>query len=90
MTSDQLLPIGSVVRLKDGEKDLMIIGILPTNEGTTYDYLGVFYPEGYLNQEYVFLFNHTDIEKIKFVGFMDVSYQAFRSGLAKILDGGQS
>ena len=44
-----LLPIGSVVLLKDATKKLVIIGILQVNpsENKIYDYLGVPYPEGY-------------------------------------------
>lgn len=45
----ELLPIGSVVLLKNGIKKAMIIGIMQStvdNEGqvTEYDYLGVLYP----------------------------------------------
>lgn len=47
-----LLPIGSVVMLKDAEKPLMIYGIkqLDTdNPEVEYDYIGVLYPEGNMN-----------------------------------------
>lgn len=49
-----LLPIGSVVLLKDATKKLVIIGILQVNpsENKIYDYLGVPYPEGYVATVY--------------------------------------
>lgn len=81
-----LLPIGSVVLLKDAEKELMIIGLLPVNEDTRYDYLAVVHPEGYINDQYVFAFNHDDIKEIKYLGYMNSSYQLFKSGLAAVLE----
>ena len=43
-----LLPIGSVVLLKDATKKLVIIGVLQVNaeQNKMYDYLAVPYPEG--------------------------------------------
>ena len=86
MDAGKLYPIGSVVKLRDAEKELMIIGILPTNEDVQYDYLAVLYPEGYINDKYVFLFNHDDILEVKYLGYMDSSYQMFRSGLNSMLE----
>ena len=86
MDARKLYPIGSVVKLRDAEKELMVIGILPTNEDVQYDYLAVLYPEGYINDKYVFLFNHDDILEVKYLGYMDSSYQMFRSGLNSMLE----
>ncbi len=74
MNIKELLPIGTVVLLKDGEKRLMISGIKQTDasgEGEEYDYLGVLYPEGHIGEEYQFLFNHDNIKKIVFRGYED-------------------
>jgi hypothetical protein len=78
-----LLPNGSVVRLKDGEKRLLTIGVLIKNSDTnqTYDYIGCLYPEGYLSPETMFLFNNDDIEQIHYLGFSDLEEQEFRSRL---------
>ena len=86
MDAKKLFPIGSVVLLKNAEKELMVIGILPANEDVQYDYLAVLYPEGYINDKYVFLFNHDDILEVKYLGYMDSSYQMFRSGLNSMLE----
>lgn len=64
-----LLPIGSVVVLKDTEKALMVIGILPRNEETVKDYIGVLYPEGFINTDTFLIFDHKDIELVLFRGF---------------------
>lgn len=66
-----LLPIGTVVRLKGAEKNLMIFGMRQTdsNENKEYDYIGVMYPEGNLGEELRFMFNHEDIEETVFLGY---------------------
>ncbi len=75
-----LLPIGSVVLLKEGTKKLMITGIKPVSEDnpeTVFDYIGVVYPEGYLSNEYNFLFNHDDINDIVFTGYNNPERENF-------------
>ena len=42
-----------------------------------YDYIGCFYPEGYIDHDYTFVFNHDAIEEIIFVGFIDEEEEAF-------------
>ena len=64
-----LLPIGSVVVLKDSEKALMIIGILPRNGETVRDYVGVLYPEGFISSDMFLVFDHKDIDIVLFRGF---------------------
>ncbi|UNC91125.1 DUF4176 domain-containing protein [Candidatus Contubernalis alkaliaceticus] len=71
---EDLLPIGSVVLLKDGQKRIMIFGIKQTdadNDDIEYDYVGVLYPEGNLGAEYQFLFNKEDIFEVFFRGYED-------------------
>lgn len=69
---NNLLPIGSVVLLKNGIKKIMIVGIKPIkNDGTEemFDYIGVLYPEGYISNEINFLFNRDDICDVIFKGY---------------------
>ena len=82
-----LLPIGSVVLLKDGEKRLMIIGILQSNpeDGREYDYLSCLYPEGFVGPDYTYLFNHEDIDRIDAEGFADEEHDLFREKLMEIM-----
>lgn len=80
-----LLPVGSVVILKNGEKKLMIIGIKQIdsdNPKKTFDYLGVLYPEGYIGDKFQYLFNNNDIDEVFFRGFEDEERVAFLNNLA--------
>ena len=74
-----LLPLGSIVVLKEGYKKLMIIGrkIYSENGETLKDYLGCLYPEGYLGEEYCDVFNKEDIDQIISKGYTDLEEEAF-------------
>lgn len=78
---EELLPIGSVVLLKNGSKSLMVIGVLQhaKDEEKRYDYLGVLHPEGHINNESFFLFNQEDIQEVKFIGLINAETQIFRN-----------
>lgn len=74
MKIKDLLPIGSIVLLENGEKRLMINGIMQSEtngNGQEYDYLGVLYPEGHIGDQFQYLFNHQDIKEIVFRGYED-------------------
>jgi hypothetical protein len=51
--------------------------ILLLEDPVMYDYIGCFYPEGYINPEYTFVFDHEDIEEIIFVGFVNEEEETF-------------
>lgn len=81
-----LLPIGSVILLKNAQKKLMIYGIkqLDTNNPEVeYDYIGVFYPEGNMGPDYQFLFNHEDIDTVYFEGYRTEERDEFIREIAK-------
>lgn len=80
-----LLPIGSVVLLKNGKKKVMICGVRQTEmeSGVEYDYISVLYPEGHMADVGTFMFNHEDIEDIFFHGFEDDERAAFIEGLSR-------
>ena len=83
-----LLPIGSVVLLQEGEKRLMIIGILQENgrlRKKRFDYLGVLYPEGHTGDQ-SFLFNREDIQEVCFRGYEDAEREAFLKELCTVLE----
>ena len=83
------LPIGSVVLLKESKKRLMIYGrkqLLKT-EDKEYDYIGCLYPEGFLGNGEVFLFNHEDIQLVYFIGFQDLEELHIRSLLREKQEG---
>ena len=77
-----LLPIGTVVMLKEATKSLMIIGTTQIDEeGNKYDYIACIFPEGYINSKTFFLFNHEDIIDVKFVGYINAESQAYIQSL---------
>lgn len=85
-----LLPMGSVVRLKGADRSLMIVGrsqVQAGDENLIYDYSGVIYPEGYLSRDKIALFNHEDIEEIRYVGYMDLIQRRFNELLEAIHSG---
>ena len=84
-----LLPIGSVVLLKGGEKRLMICGrVVCIEDGEQiYDYAVCYYPEGVLNSSQLFFFNHDAIETLFFIGFQDQEEMGYRSQVLGRLDG---
>ncbi len=69
----ELLPLGSIVRLKNGTKRIMICGRLQQRESDQkiFDYCACYYPEGILNSEELFLFQHSDIDTICHTGYRD-------------------
>ena len=79
MEVKELLPIGTVVLLKDGTKRLMIFGVRQTDNesGIEYDYIGVLYPEGNIGEEGQFLFNHENIAEVFYKGYEDEERDKF-------------
>ncbi len=77
-----VLPIGSVVLLKDSTKKLMIIGfaqVSASNPERIYDYVGCVFPEGFLGPDQTYLFDSCQIEKIFAVGYQDEEQMAFKT-----------
>ncbi|MBR1629726.1 MAG: DUF4176 domain-containing protein [Lachnospiraceae bacterium] len=75
----ELLPIGSVVLLKEATKKAMIYGVKQEDksDGVEYDYLGVVYPEGNMGDGTQFFFNHDMIDQVFFRGFENEERAAF-------------
>lgn len=79
---EKFLPIGTVVLLKNAKKELMITSycIFPKGEmyfdgkkkddlGEMFEYGACVYPEGIVNNEIIYGFNHDDIEKVCHMGY---------------------
>jgi len=84
----QFLPIGSVVLLKDSTKRVMIIGVKQKEVGSekVWDYSGVYYPEGIIDPEKLFLFDKNQIESLFFIGFQDSEGLKFLQFLSNSTD----
>ena len=82
--ANKLLPIGSVVLLKNGTKAVMITGFYPVTNNqpnTVYDYSGCLYPEGMVSSEQNLVFYHNDIAKLLFVGYNSEQEKEFKQKL---------
>lgn len=90
MKINGLLPIGSVVLLKNSTKRVMIIGVCQgamTEEGRkVYDYAGCFYPEGYMSADKNFLFNGEQIDRLYAIGYQDDESLAFKERADALLE----
>lgn len=82
-----LLPIGSVVLLKDSTKKMIIMGFLQQQPGESkvWDYVGLPYPEGYMGSTRTYLFDQTQIECVYALGYQDNEQFAFSAHLDQML-----
>lgn len=76
-----ILPLGSVVQLKNGDVKLMIISRVPLYEQDGkigyFDYSACIYPTGQV-EEKTYFFNRENIEKVYFEGYKDKQEELFR------------
>lgn len=76
-----ILPLGSVVQLKNGERKLMIISraSLYNYRGTIgyFDYAGCLHPVGQNGQQ-TFFFNKEDIEEVYYEGYIDEEEEKYQ------------
>lgn len=84
---EKYLPIGTVVLLKSGNKRVMITGFCSTDADgqNIYDYNACAYPEGYIGNDQIYLFNHEQIEKIYHMGFEDEEQKIFEKNLKELV-----
>lgn len=92
---DELLPVGSIVLLRDAKKKLMIAAIMQIKNDRIFDYLGVPYPEGYIGAKSCILFDHENISEVvargyedaerkKYLEFLKLTYEASNQVLASL------
>lgn len=76
-----ILPIGSIVRLKNGDVKLMILNRAPlyNKNGSIgyFDYSACIYPTGKV-EEQAYFFNRENIEEVFFEGYVDEQEELFR------------
>lgn len=83
-----LLPIGTVVLLKDSTKRVMIMGVC---QGSTkdlnkiWDYTACVFPEGFLGPDRMFMFNNEQIESIFALGYQDQEQMNFKVAVDKAI-----
>ena len=83
------LPLGTILRLKNAEKKIMVIGYRPydpysLNDGG--DLSAVPYPEGLLSSEKIIMFREEDIDSIYRYGILDEESRTFLRKLKETAD----
>lgn len=81
---EKYLPIGTIVKINNLNKKVMIIGyysIEYQDSVKIYDYVGCAYPEGMLFKNNTFSFNHSEIQIVLYMGYVDDEYQKFNNSL---------
>lgn len=90
MKATNALPIGTVIKLKESDKRVVIMGIMQqakiNGKVESFDYVGVPYPEGYLGENSTILFQETDIELLQSIGFSDIERQQFIANIAELIE----
>lgn len=78
---EKYLPIGSIVKLKNNDNEIMIAGYYSVEYNDMveiYDYLGCLYPEGLLLKNDFISFNHEDIVNCLFKGFENEKFVSMK------------
>lgn len=89
MIGEKFLPIGTVVLLKTGTKRMMITGYcMASSEDPelVYDYAGCVFPEGFVLDNKVGLFDHDEIERVDYMGLADDEQKKFCSKLLEVVN----
>lgn len=88
---DKYLPIGTVCTVKGNTNKIMIVGYLPVDYNgnlNVYDYRGCVYPNGLFASSNSISFNHQDIEKIDYIGYVSELHSNLNTNLlnASVVD----
>ncbi len=80
-----LLPIGSVVKVREMQRPMMIYGVIQKDIATdqVMDYISVLWPEGNGGAGTQFMFNHEDIEEVYFKGLNLIERDRFIDALVE-------
>lgn len=91
MENEEMLSIGTIVKLKDAKKLAMIVGFsmvdsTDENKVKIYDYLGCVYPQGIFNGDFNIYFNSGDIEEVVFKGYSNEDDKKFKTAHKKMME----
>ena len=81
------LPVGTVLRLKDGERNVIVAGVMACDgsTGRYWDYVGWPYPDGRRDGTDYF-FDRDMIQVVLQLGFVDITAMGFREYLDTLYD----
>ena len=82
------LAIGTIVMLKGEGKKVMVIGYYGVdNNGKSVDYMGVTYPEGFMDPDTIVGFNQNEVIQVLHEGYKDVEQDRFYTELKAFAEG---
>ncbi|MCH4193365.1 MAG: DUF4176 domain-containing protein [Butyrivibrio sp.] len=87
MEIKNILPVGTVVLLKEHDIKVMICGYCQTSDDWDYamDYSGLPFPVGYYGEDKIIPFNEDQIDRIVAMGLEDDEEQEFVDKLKKVI-----
>lgn len=88
MVIENVLPIGTVVELKDIDAKVYIAGYCSQNNSRkdyVYDYSGFIFPLGYINEKAIISFDSVQIKNVVSYGYNDGEFLDFKERLEKII-----
>ena len=86
---NKYLPVGSIVNVKKMKFPIMITGFCIGDirkKDTLYDYSGCMYPLGIIDSNKPYLFQHEDIDKVIYYGYISAEYREFNTKLINVVD----
>ncbi len=88
MEDNEVLSIGTVVKLRDSKGLAMVIsfGMLANKDGKEilYDYLGCPYPQGVITTDYFIYFDKKDIDEVVFNGYSNDTDKECKKGYLEL------
>lgn len=78
---ERYMPIGSVVKVKGNINKYMIIGFKDVSNENSTDYLACIYPYGVDKTHRIYFFNHYQIEKVYYIGYINNQEREFKKDL---------
>ena len=79
-----LLPVGTILKLKEQEQKVMVAGYGGYNlNDEIHDYIGLPTPMGIVDKNLSFVFNSADVESIVYLGYLDASTQVYINEIEK-------
>lgn len=84
-----LLPLGTVVSLAGIDHRIMILGYARYKEGDMshiYDYVGCYYPEGFISADKTVIFDHSMVQNLYYIGFNNEDSAQFMNKVASVIE----
>ena len=89
METKRFLPIGTIVKIKHVDEEIMIIGFLLKDNKGLHDYCGCLYSQGITNDHNYILFNRKDIENVYRLGILDIEGRRFLKKMNELSESGR-